>query len=1510
MSCFTVEQQARNGEDHYNSPSWIAKICIKLRANIRTNLHAIWGKITAAIVVIATLFGGAVVTTSSAQAIDGITVNDKDKSLNRTIRNSAFESARNSYGLAKEIKHGAILHAWMWSFNTIKNNMKDIAEAGYTAVQTTPISHIKGPEHGKQFKENWYYVYQPTDTRIGNNVVGTEDEFRAMTAEAHKYGVRIIVDGVINHFTSDWGRISSDWQQPKFFHKDDGICNGSIDYNDRWQVTQCQLSGLWDLHTQDQEVAKRMATFLKQIVDDGADGFRFDAAKHIELPSEFDDRGKEHSNYWPTVLKNGAQYQYGEILQGDDWGLAPNKYVQLFEQDSSNGGGFTASKYGRELREQIWGGKLNKDKLWKFQTDGARDDQVVTWVESHDTYANSDKESTGLNSQQLRMGWGAIGSRAGGTPLFFNRPVGSGGSNPQFAEQSQLGDAGDNEWKNPEVVAVNHFRNAMENNAEYVSNCGNTEQCFMVERYKSGGSDKTDGISITNIGSNDINLQGTKVQVADGTYTDQVNGGAITVSGKTIQSGTARGGKISVFSNAAAPKHGSVSITTSGSSFKTDTTTVTLNAKNVSNTRYSTSEGASGSYTDGQKLTVGAKTSIGQSVTITVSGECEDGSTVKDSVSLLKRDPSATVTYRAYAKKTQGWPQTYAYVYIDSQGAHPKPIENAPWPGILMDEEEGTCDGNADLVYEVPEDLIDQAEDYPVRVIFNNGGPGEKPGNKFPPDDPDESETHVDKEGLRIDGDYLWDGKLTVSDQSWTLAPCKPVIVDSVTITGAPGKKLDLDFAGRRSAKLGVTVLPKEAEKMKVTWKSSDPQVARVKDGTVTAVKKGTATITASVGGKSDSITVTVTGEAPAATSTYIFYPANKFGKDSTNLHYRLKGGEWTPVPGVPMQPACSDKYVRYKVDNPDQLEVEFVFNKDGKEWDNNGGKNYRGTGEFLTVENGKVTVNDPPCEVIVPVESVTVTPSSLALKKGNSAQLNAKVLPEDATDKKLTWSSSNAAVASVDQNGKVTAHKAGSASITATAGGVKSNTVAVTVTDPVVPVTEVEILDPASGKMSLVEGNSQAIKAKVKPEDATDKKLTWSSSNAAVASVDQNGKVTAHKAGTASITATAGGVKSKPVVVTVTKRIVPVSEVQILDPASGEMSLVTGESKAIKAKVLPEDATDKKLTWSSSNAAVASVDQNGKVTALKAGTASITATAGGVKSKPVAVTVTDVPYIPVTDVKILDPASGKLTLALGETKDIKAKALPDDATDKTISYSSTDASTVQVSKSGTVVAKKYGKAMIIASAQGHAAVVEVTVRSCSFSDVPDSAYQAPDIQWMADNGITKGYPDGTFGFGRDLVRQDLAVFLYRTAVLNGDESAKSFKPSQFDYERFKDVKPGTTGAKEILWLASRGVIKGFPDGTFRGSLPVNREDTAIYMHRFAVIEGDKSAESFVPTPADYARFKDVKSGSIGAKEILWLASVGITKGFPDGTFRGTNNLLREDTAVFLHRLYNEISKW
>ncbi|MGN0109247.1 MAG: hypothetical protein ACI38B_04120, partial [Bifidobacterium sp.] len=285
--------------------------------------------------------------------------------------------------------------------------------------------------------------------------------------------------------------------------------------------------------------------------------------------------------------------------------------------------------YGKTVRSAIKSSNLNAGNLTSLRNGGAKDDQLVTWVESHDNYANGDKESTYLNDYQLRMGWAIVGSRAGGAPLYFNRPVGSGGNNAQFAEQSQLGDAGDNMWKDKAVVAVNHFRNKMNGNSEYLRNCQSQNSCLMVERYAKDGKADDDGVVIANMGG-DVNLAGSDTTLDDGTYTDQVNGGTITVSGGKITAGTAKGGAVSAFYDANAEVGTVETVTASpeSKSFSTDTMTVTLHTRNASGATYTTSEGQSGSFKDGDTIEVGGSSKIGDTITVTV--KAKGGTTGKE----------------------------------------------------------------------------------------------------------------------------------------------------------------------------------------------------------------------------------------------------------------------------------------------------------------------------------------------------------------------------------------------------------------------------------------------------------------------------------------------------------------------------------------------------------------------------------------------------------------------------------------------------------------------------------------------------------------------------------------------------------------------------------------------------------------------------------------------------------------------------------------------------------------
>lgn len=244
-----------------------------------------------------------------------------------------------------------------------------------------------------------------------------------------------------------------------------------------------------------------------------------------------------------------------------------------------------------------------------------------------------------------------------------------------------------------------------------------------------------------------------------------------------------------------------------------------------------------------------------------------------------------------------------------------------------------------------------------------------------------------------------------------------------------------------------------------------------------------------------------------------------------------------------------------------------------------------------------------------VAVEGVSLNKSSLSLIQDASETLIATVTPSNATDKSVTWTSSDPGVASVDSTGKVTALAAGSTTITVqTTNGEFTATCTVSVTAKV-PVTSVSV-SPTS--KTLNKGETVTLTATVSPSTATNKNVTWSSNNTAIATVDSEGKVTGIAAGTATITVTTadGG---KTATSTITVNPTPVSGVSLDQSA---ISLKVGASKTLVATVTPEDADNKDVTWSCSPTSVATVDENGKVTAVAEGNATVTVTSNDDSTK------------------------------------------------------------------------------------------------------------------------------------------------------------------------------------------------------------------------------------------------------------------------------------------------------
>ena len=336
---------------------------------------------------------------------------------------------------------------------------------------------------------------------------------------------------------------------------------------------------------------------------------------------------------------------------------------------------------------------------------------------------------------------------------------------------------------------------------------------------------------------------------------------------------------------------------------------------------------------------------------------------------------------------------------------------------------------------------------------------------------------------------------------------------------------------------------------------------------------------------------------------------------------------------------------------------------------------------------------DEPSGPSTVAVTGVGLNKSSLTLTEGDSETLVASVTPSNATNTKVNWTSSSSAVATVDGNGKVTAVKAGSATITATSvDGGKTASCAVTVTQKPVAVTGVKM---NVSVLNLEVGAQAILQATVQPDNASNKNVTWSSSDKSVATVDQKGEVTGLKVGKTTITVkTEEGNKTATCEVNVVKATVTPTSVKI-EPAT--LSVKVGATAQLTATVGPEGAPQD-VSWTSSATSVATVDKNGKVTGVKAGTATITAkTTTGNKTATCKVTVTS-STVAVTGVTLNKSTT---TIKVGGSETLVATVKPDNATNKKVTWSTSAGSVAKVdANTGEVTGVKAGTATITATTE------------------------------------------------------------------------------------------------------------------------------------------------------------------------------------------------------------------
>lgn len=428
-----------------------------------------------------------------------------------------------------------ILHAWSWSFNTIADNMKDIASAGYDYVQTSPANTCYVGEDGgmalfsqpgDSVKGKWYYYYQPTDWKIGNYMLGTRDEFKSMCDSAYKYNVKVIVDVLPNHTAIDHNAVLPGLDNAVGGHANLFHANGFkpiTKWNDRMECTTGEMGRLPDVNTENPDFQYYYLQYVNDLINLGARGFRYDTAKHIGLPSDPLDPKSERNNFWDiatgreavkglSLLMPDSLFIYGEVLQ--DKNVKELEYAEYIDQ--------TASSYGHALREAINKGSYNASDLknWHHPVEASK---LVTWVESHDTYCNA-HESAGMSDEQIRVAWVFLTARNGGTPLFYSRPAGS--SRENYWGNNRVGERGNDEFKHPAVVAVNNFRTAMKGEPEQVFTSDKGDIVEVARGNK--------GIVLVNFSTKEAkyNLPTT---LADGKYIDRVTNANIEVKNGKIK---------------------------------------------------------------------------------------------------------------------------------------------------------------------------------------------------------------------------------------------------------------------------------------------------------------------------------------------------------------------------------------------------------------------------------------------------------------------------------------------------------------------------------------------------------------------------------------------------------------------------------------------------------------------------------------------------------------------------------------------------------------------------------------------------------------------------------------------------------------------------------------------------------------------------------------------------------------------------------------------------------------
>ena len=610
---------------------------------------------------------------------------------------------------ANSIEDGNIFHAWNWHMSVIEENLQNIKNAGYTAVQTSPMQPQKDYwSGGDTAKAGWWKLYQPLGFVVApddcDNAIGTKSDLQSMVTKAHNIGLKVIVDVVANHLAGSKTQLYKttngfpgvEVYEPTIFGTNGTVAGGAMlhsetsnDATDSSHTTNGAI-GLPDLNTHDPYVQQRVLSLLKEYIDLGVDGFRFDAAKHIETDNSSEPCGP--SQFWPTVVggarayaegKGQEIYCYGEILNGCGNNRSYDWYLPYMD--------VIANKCGNNLRGSFNSGTAAASSSYN-PTSYQSGENCVVWAESHDTYANDEHESPDTPISNINKTYAIMGSRNGAKALYLARPTDTAGTSAWTSCQTKLGEKGSDAYKLAEVAAVNKFRNYWGTAQEYLANNSNFAQVVRYNDTESGMVlvNASSGTSVSNVAVPDV--------MKNGTYTDLVSGNTFTVAGGKVSGTMASCGIAVLYANGGT---GTVSIDDDIEDlFYTETETATYTIKNAVSATL-TVDGETYNITSGATLTFGNYMNVSDSLTVTI--KAKDSNNVETTKQFVYMRIPAPIVYTVTLTKPEGWANTiYAYMYGSTD-------KNATWPGKAM-----TAEGDT---YSI---TFTSFEDY-EHIIFSDG---------------------------------------------------------------------------------------------------------------------------------------------------------------------------------------------------------------------------------------------------------------------------------------------------------------------------------------------------------------------------------------------------------------------------------------------------------------------------------------------------------------------------------------------------------------------------------------------------------------------------------------------------------------------------------------------------------------------------------------------------------------------------------------------------------------------